>query len=159
MNESYLIDCWHAGLLWRHNSKLHTTLLDPSIQKGSGWEGSAILLFLIFGRRLWRPFGSFYWIQLSDDIWLFCWNLSKNEIKSKMFHTLPECSRMYQNVPRCPNFLNWGHVTTQSEDQLFLNVEAFCVKNLLELKISVEGNCISIAFLDYWPLFTKETFP
>ena len=60
---------------------------------------------------------------------------------------------------RCPNFSNWGHVTTQSEDQLFLNVEAFCDKNLLELKISVEGNCIFIAFLDYGPLFTKETFP
>ena len=60
---------------------------------------------------------------------------------------------------RCPNFPNSGHVTTPSEDQLFLNVEAFCDKNLLELKISVKGNCIFLAFLDYEPLFTKETFP
>ena len=29
---------------------------------------------------------------------------------------------------------------------MFLNVEAFCDKNLLELKTSVEGNCISVAF-------------
>ena len=73
-------------------------------------------------------------------------------------------------MTRCPIFLNWDHFTTQSEYQLFLNVEAFCDKNLLELKISVEGNCIFIAWASIYkgkiPLtrlmglnFTKEILP
>ena len=86
---------------------------------------------------------------------------SRQRILENVDSTKDEISKILakNDISRCPNFSNWGHVTTQSEDQLFLNVEAFCDKNLLELKISVEGNCIFIAFLDYGPLFTKETFP